>query len=176
MSINLLKRAQTPQIQRAQVKKTLNIITFIFIITFITVFTSLVVINIFLTLNLNNTNTRVKNAEIKLNALAPVEVTQIAINDKITALEKIFASDPKFESQIKGFEELTPNDAFISELMLDEQGSLIKVTSPQLSTLSQFVVNLISDGKQNFKKIFLEDLSIDENGRYRISISVEREK
>lgn len=171
--INLLKRAQTPQILRAKLKKTLNIITFIFIIIFIVVLASLVATNIFLTVKINEGERQVKNAQIKLNALAEVEVTQLAISDKSNALEKIFSQDRNYGTQIDEFARIIPHDALVVELLLEEEGSsLIKITSPKLSTLNEFVASFISSQKQTSKKIFLEDLSIDENSRYRMSVSM----
>lgn len=174
--INLLKRAQTPQILAGRVKKIFNIISAISIIVFVLVFVSLLLGNIFLSTRIGTTNTRIKNAEIKLNSLAEIELTQITINDKIISLEKIFATTKNYNLDIKGFESILPVDTSITQLTLDEEGFSITLTSPRLASFNEFIVKLISSDQEKgkFKKIFLDDLSVGEDGVYRMGVSGER--
>lgn len=176
--INLLKRAQTPQTANARVKKILNVSTILVLVIFIAVLLSLILANIFLSLNIGRMNSQIKNSEVKLNAFSEIEAAQFAIADKLSGLGKIFNFGTNYDLDIKIFETITPSEAEISQLTLDEKGFSIIVTSAKLATLNEFILNLTANEgvKKTFRKIFLDNLTVDQNNIYRMTIEGERTK
>lgn len=174
-SINLLKRAQTPEIARKRVRRTLNIVSMVSIIAFTIISASLFLLNYFLVVKIKEVNQGIRLSEIKINALAEDEVIQLAISDKLTALEKILANDTKFDETLRKFKEILPAGITISQVLLGERTFSVSLTSAKLSSLNQLIGNLIlpEEEKKHFTKIVLENLTFDEKGMYRMNISGE---
>lgn len=175
ISINLLKRAQTPQFFKKKIRRTLNIMSGIFIIAVGLVSISFFLANYFLVLRLKDSSQEIKTNEMKISALSDVMLTQFAISDRVGTIEKVLSNQKPFDENLQDLQRLLPSEVFLSQVTLGETTFSISVSSLRLSSLNQFIENLISPelGGKTFAKIVLEGLSVDEKGSYRLNISGE---
>lgn len=174
-SIDLLKRAQTPQTLKKRIKSILNVVSLISLLILVVTSLSLIAANYFLVSRIKEVNQRIKTQELKINSLAEIEVMQWAISDKLTALKKILEAELPFDERIRELEKVLPVEVSLAQVTLGETTFSVSVNSPKLSALNQLIGNLISPelGGKHFRKVVLEGLSIDDKGMYRMGISGE---
>lgn len=171
--INLLKRAQTPQVRKARIKRVLNAFSMGTIIIFTVIFLTVAFLNFILSSKIKQDAQRINVAQTKINSLASEEIAYRAISDKLLAFEKILAQDKKYDKVLGDISNILPNGVRLSQISFTESGFSLAVTSQTLAPLNELTVNMVSKdtGGKYFKGITLEGLVVDEEGIYRIILS-----
>lgn len=174
--INLLKRAKTPQAQKKRTKRILNVMSFLSLVLCFVLSLLFFLLNSYFVLKNKNLDQKIKINLTKLDALADKEAAQWAINEKLTAIEKIINEQKPYDENIKQMiGMMMPADTSISQILLGKNTFSISIVSLRLSSLNQFIENLLSPtlGGKNFQKIVLEGLRIDDKGFYQLNVSGE---
>lgn len=174
-TINLLKRAQTPQTEKKKTKRILNILSVLSLGVCLLVSLLGFLLNTYFTLQIKSFEEKIKQNQAKISSLAEVEVVEWAISERLTALEKIINEQKPYDENITELGQMLPAEASISQILLGKNTFSVSVSSPKLSLLNQFIENLISplSGGKNFQKIVLEGLNVDSRGFYQLNVSGE---
>ncbi|MBI2622029.1 hypothetical protein HYW66_00105 [Candidatus Microgenomates bacterium] len=176
VNINLLKRAQTPQLTKKRIKNTLNYISFLLFTILVILWAVSFMINLLLAVKVQDASQLIKRAEIEITSFAELEVMRRTINDKLNSIEKINKQDYRFDEKVIAIEDILPPDVFLQQATFTSKTFSFSITSIKLSSLNIFIESLVSreKGAKFFQKIILEGLGFDEkDGSYKMNISGE---
>lgn len=174
--INLLPQQTENEIKSGVYRRKINVTALVTLGVIGAIIVAIIAYQIFLKIRANDITARTEKAETKIQDNQDIEITNLALKEKVDKIEQILTSEIPTSVLIHqvGVDSATSTPIKITNITSSASGeTFVDGTADNSAIFSQWIDNLTSDSsKEFFSKINLVSLNRSTEGNYKFSFKM----